>query len=111
MCRKFNQYFILLQFFICILVIRLWLSCHVMSVMVVFKCVHDFINNRLRLESVTPMALMHGFGKLMGFMACYNLPHFTLQSASFYAMKWYELRGNLLDFILHYLINRVILSN
>ena len=57
------------------------------------------------------MALMHVFGKLMGFMACYNLPHFMLQSASFYAMKWYELRGNLLDFILHYLINRVILSN
>lgn len=50
------------------------------------------------------MALMHGFGKLMGFMACYNLPHFTLQSASFYAMKWHELRGNLLDFILQ-LIN------
>jgi len=51
------------------------------------------------------MTLMHGFGKLMGFMVCYNLPHFTLQSASFYAMKWYELRGNLLDFILHYFMN------
>lgn len=37
------------------------------------------------------MALMHVFGELMGFMAYYNLPHFTLQSASFYAMKWYEL--------------------
>ena len=34
---------------------------------------------------------MHVFGKLMGFMACYNLPHFTLQSASFHAMKWYKL--------------------
>lgn len=88
MCCKFNQYFILLQFFICILVIRLWLSCHVMSVMVVFKCVHDFINNRLRLENVTPMALMHVFGKLMGFMPCYNLAHFTLQFASFYAVIW-----------------------
>ena len=72
---------------------------------------NDFINNRLRLESVTPVALMHVFGKLMGFMSCYDLPHFTLQSASFYAMKWYELRGNLLDFILHCFINRVLLSN
>ena len=83
---KFNQYFILLQFFICILVIRLWLSCHVMSVMVVFKYVHDFINNRLRLENVTLMALMHVCCKLMGFMPCYNLAHFTLQFASFYAV-------------------------
>ena len=57
------------------------------------------------------MALMHVCCKLMGFMLCYNLAHFTLQSASFYAMKWHELRGNLLDFILHYFINRVILSN
>ena len=64
----------------------LWLSCHAMSVMVVFKCVHDFINNRLRLESVIPMALMHVFGKLKGFMSCYNLAHFTLQFASFYAV-------------------------
>ena len=61
----------------------LWLSCRAMSVMVVFKCVHDFINNRLRLENVTPMALMHVFGNLMGFMPCYNLAHFTLQSGSF----------------------------
>ena len=83
---KFNQYFILLQFFICILVIRLWLSRHAMSVMVVFKCVHDFINNRLRLESVIPMALMCVCCKLMGFMPCYNLAHFTLQFASFYAV-------------------------
>jgi len=75
---------------------RLWLSRHAMSVMVVFKYVHDFINNRLRIESVTPMALMHVFGKLMGFMPCYNLPHFTLQSGSFHAVKWYELRGHLL---------------
>ena len=88
MCCKFNQYFILLQFFICILVIRLWLSCHVMSVMVVFKCVHDFINNRLRLENVTLMALMHVCCKLMGFMPCYNLAHFTLQFGSFYAVIW-----------------------
>ena len=86
MCCKFNQYFILLQFFICILVIRLWLSCHAMSVMVVFKYVHDFINNRLRLENVTLMALMHVCCKLMGFMPCYNLAHFTLQFASFYAV-------------------------
>lgn len=62
-------------------------------------------------QTITPMALMRVCCKLMGFMACYNLPHFTLQSASFYAMKWYELRGNLLDFILRYFINRVILSN
>ena len=96
MCCKFNQYFILLQFFICILMDWPWLSCHAMSVMVVFKCVYDFMNNRLRLESVTPMVLMHGFGKLMGFMPCYNLAHFTLQSGSFHAMKWYELRGHLL---------------
>jgi hypothetical protein len=61
----------------------LWLSRHAMSVMVVFKYVHDFINNRLRLESVTPMALMHVFGNLMGFMSCYNLAHFTLQFGSF----------------------------
>ena len=65
-----------------------WLSCHAMSVMVVFKYVHDFINNRLRLESVTPMALMHVFGNLMGFIPCYNLAHFTLQFASFYAVIW-----------------------
>lgn len=65
-----------------------WLSRHAMSVMVVFKYVHDFINNRLRIESVTPMALMHVFGKLMGFMPCYNLALFTLQSASFYAVIW-----------------------
>ena len=77
MCCKFNQYFILLQFFICFLMDWTWLSRHAMSVMVVFKSVHDFINNRLRLESVTPMALMHVFGELMGFMAYYNLPHFT----------------------------------
>lgn len=88
MCCKFNQYFILLQFFICFLVDWLWLSRHAMSVMVVFKCVHDFINNKLRLESVTLMALMHVCCKLMGFMACYNLAHFTLQSASFYAVIW-----------------------
>ena len=88
MCCKFNQYFILLQFFICILVIRLWLSCHAMSVMVVFKCVHDFINNRLRIESVTPMALMCVCCKLMGFMPCYNLAHFALQFGSFYAAIW-----------------------
>lgn len=25
-----------------------------------------------------------------------NLAHFVLQSGSFHAMKWYELRGNLL---------------
>ena len=91
MCCKFNQYFILLQFFIRFLMIRLWLSRHAMSVMVVFKCVHDFINNRLRLESVTPMVLMHVFGDLTGFKSCYNLPHFTLQYGSFHAMKWYEL--------------------
>ena len=65
-----------------------WLSRHAMRVMVVFKCVHDFMNNRLRIEIVTPMALMHVFGKLMGFMPCYNLPHFTLQFASFYAVIW-----------------------
>jgi len=88
MCCKFNQYFILLQFFICFLMDWLWLSCHAMSVMVVFKCVHDFINNSLRIECVTPMALMHVFGKLMGFMPCYNLAHFTLQFASFYAVIW-----------------------
>ena len=88
MCCKFNQYFILLQFFICILMIRLWLSCHAMSVMVVFKYVHDFINNRLRLESVIPMALMHVCCKLMGFIPCYNLAHFALQFASFYAVIW-----------------------
>ena len=29
--------------------------------------------------------------KLMGFMPCYNLAHFALQFASFYAVKWYEL--------------------
>ena len=63
----------------------LWLSCHAMSVMVVFKCVHDFINSRLRLENVTPMALMCVCCKLMGFMPCYNLAHFALQFASFYA--------------------------
>ena len=95
MCCKFNQYFILLQFFICILMIRLWLSCHAMSVMVVFKCVHDFINNRLRLENVTLMALMHVCCKLMGFMACYNLAHFTLQSASFYAVIWFISYGEM----------------
>ena len=83
MCRKFNQYFILLQFFICFLMDWLWLSRHAMSVMVVFKYVHDFINNRLRLESVTPMALMHVFGNLMGVMSCYNLAHFTMQFGSF----------------------------
>ena len=88
MCCKFNQYFILLQFFICFLMDWPWLSCHAMSVMVVFKCVHDFINNRLRLESVKPMALMHVFGKLMGFMPCYNLALFTLQFGSFYAVIW-----------------------
>ena len=98
MCCKFNQYFILLQFFICFLMDWLWLSRHAMSVMVVFKCVHDFINNRLRLESVTLMALMHVFGKLMGFMPCYNLAHFTLQSASFYVVIWLILRGNLPHF-------------
>ena len=91
MCCKFNQYFILLQFFICFLMDWLWLSRHAMSVMVVFKYVHDFINNRLRLESVTPMALMHVFGNLMGVMSCYNLAHFVLQSSSFHAVKWYEL--------------------
>jgi len=48
-----------------------WLSHHAMSIMVVFKCVYDFMNNRLRLESVTPMALMHVCCKLMGFMPCY----------------------------------------
>ena len=66
----------------------LWLSCRAMSVMVVFKCVHDFINNRLRLDNVTPMALMHVCCKLMGFMPCYNLAHFALQFASFYAVIW-----------------------
>ena len=66
----------------------LWLSCHAMSIMVVFKCVHDFINNRLCLENVTPMALMHVCCKLMGFMPCYNLAHFTLQFSSFYAVIW-----------------------
>ena len=99
MCCKFNQYFLLLQFFICILMDWPWLSCHAMSVMVVFKCVYDFINNRLRLESVTPMALMHVFGKLMGFMPCYNLAHFTLQSASFCLAIWVILRGNLAHFM------------
>lgn len=34
------------------------------------------------------MALMHVFGKLMGFMPCYNLAHFTLQFASFHAVIW-----------------------
>ena len=65
-----------------------WLSRHAMSVMVVFKCVHDFMNNRLRIESVIPMALMHVFGKLMGFMSCYNLAHFTLQFTSFWLAIW-----------------------
>ena len=95
MCCKFNQYFILLQFFICFLMGCLWLSRHAMSIMVVFKCVHDFINNRLRLESVTPMALMHVFGNLMGFMPCYNLAHFALQFASFYAVIWLILCGEM----------------
>ena len=66
----------------------LWLSCRAMSIMVVFKCVHDFINNKLRLESVTPMVLMHVCCNLMGFMPCYNLAHFALQFASFYAAIW-----------------------
>ena len=88
MCCKFNQYFILLQFFICFLMGCLWLSCRAMSIMVVFKCVHDFINSRLRLESVTPMVLMHVFGDLTGFKSCYNLAHFALQFASFYAVIW-----------------------
>ena len=65
-----------------------WLSHHAMSVMVVFKCVHDFINNRLRLKSVAPMALMHVCCKLIGFMLCYNLAHFALQFASSYAVIW-----------------------
>lgn len=95
MCCKFNQYFLLLQFFICFLVGCLWLSCRAMSVMVVFKYVHDFINNRLRLESVTPMALMHVFGNLMGFMPCYNLAHFTLQFASFHAVIWFISYGEM----------------
>ena len=34
------------------------------------------------------MALMHVFGNLMGFMPCYNLAHFALQFASFYAVIW-----------------------
>lgn len=88
MCRKFNQYFILLQFYIYFLMGWLWLSCRAMSIMVVFKCVHDFINNRLCLENVTPMALMHVCCKLMGFMPCYNLAHFALQFGSFYAAIW-----------------------
>ena len=50
-------------------------------------------------QTVTPMALMHVFGKLMGFMPCYNLAHFTLQSGSFYAAICLILRGNLAHFM------------
>ena len=99
MCCKFNQYFILLQFFIYFLMGCLWLSCRAMSVMVVFKCVHDFMNNRLRIESVTPMALIRVCCKLMGFMPCYNLVHFALQFALFYAVIWVILCGNLAHFM------------
>ena len=39
-------------------------------------------------QTITPMALMHVCCKLMGFMPCYNLAHFTLQFGSFYAVIW-----------------------
>ena len=39
-------------------------------------------------QTITPMALMRVCCKLMGFMPCYNLAHFTLQFASFYAVIW-----------------------
>ncbi|ERK02263.1 hypothetical protein HMPREF9145_0419 [Segatella salivae F0493] len=45
------------------------------------------------------MALMHVCCKLMGFMPCYNLPHFTLQFASFYAAIWLISCCNLAHFM------------
>ena len=50
-------------------------------------------------QTVTPMALMHVFGNLMGFMPCYNLAHFTLQFALFYAVIWVILRCNMAHFM------------
>ena len=43
-------------------------------------------------QTITPMALMHVFGKLMGFMPCYNLAHFA-------AAVCLILRGNLAHFM------------
>ena len=42
----------------------------------------------LMYQTITPMALMRVCCKLMGFMPCYNLAHFTLQFSSFYAVIW-----------------------